>query len=330
MTTHLTHSSFLAIPQELTEHVLKFCEPRDLARFAATCRPLRDIVYNDNDQVVWRVSFLSHPFDDPRKALGSSQLSTAEIDWRSTLQRWLHAESALDNAAELGDEEEDRPIRTALRVLVAAVVSALPGREGTSENLRWVQSVLVNSPLFCTETSSPSRVVSAPGSGRQLVAQLRCYLALSSEDGETKESRVRLANLRSVSRCYVYDLRKYKSDTLWGPYTLDASGRLRVDWEHVRHIQNVVLMNLKDFPDSWKRVWPEWGLQSTRPYSAPDADKRKPWDWAGVEGKWRRVVCFMDYRSVSLPISQVSGLMHDSDYRDLFSTCTMTNLAKLV
>ncbi|GJE87834.1 F-box protein [Phanerochaete sordida] len=306
-------SSLLTIPQELTENVLKFCEPRDLARFAATCRPLRDIVYNDNDQVVWRVSFLSHPFDDPRQALGCARLTSAEVDWAGMLQQWLHAESVLlsrstvltavlneDNASELGDEDEDKPIRASLLTLLAAYNSALPGREGSSANLQWVESVLLRSALFAHESllPSPSRAVPAPDSAQQLIAQLQCYLALSNEDGQTKASKARLASLRSSSRCYVYDLRKYRSETLWGPYTLSANGRLRVNWEHVKHIQNVVLMNLRDFPDSWKRVWPSWGVQSVRPYSAPDAEKRKPWDWAGVEGKWRRVVCFMDYRDL--------------------------------
>lgn len=311
MTTYVVRLSFLTIPQELTEHVLRYCDPRDLARFAATCRPLHDIVYNDNDQVVWRVSFLSYPFDDPRKAIGHSHLSVVEMDWKGELQRRVQAESVLlarstamtavlneDSATEFGDDDEDRPIRAALRALVAAVTSALPGREGVSDNLNWVESVLVRSPLFISEAQASPRAPSTPGNARQLIDQLQCYLALSNEDGQTKASQSRLNNLRSASRCYIYDLRKYNSETLWGPYMLDAGRRLRVNWEHVRHIQNVVLLNLKDFPDSWKKVWPEWGVQSIRPYTAPGVDQRKPWDWAGVEGKWRRVVCFMDYRSV--------------------------------
>jgi len=38
------------------------------------------------------------------------------------------------------------------------------------------------------------------------------------------------------------------------------------------------------------------GLQAIRAYSAPGAAPGL--DWAGVEGTWRRYVCFMDYRDL--------------------------------
>lgn len=37
---------------------------------------------------------------------------------------------------------------------------------------------------------------------------------------------------------------------------------------------------------------------STRPYSSPNWDGRPPGDWAGVEGIWKRVISFMDYRDL--------------------------------
>lgn len=309
--------SLLTIPQELTEHVLKFCHPRDIARCAAACRPLHDIVYNANDQMLWRESLLSYPFDDPRKALGCPPSSSAEIDWRSEVQQRVEAENILrtrfdspilgvtvldhgEETVDLGDEEEDRPLRRALDTVISAIGSAPPGSTGSSFNLEWAESVLLKSPvfMFLTETPYPwlPRDMDNPDCTRQLFARLQSCLALSHEDGRTTASNKRLALLRSVSRCFVYDLRKYRQETYWGPYLLDGNRRLKVNWDHVRHIQNIVLLNLRDFPTSWKRVWPQWGIQSVRPYSAPGMDKRKPWDWAGVEGKWRRVVCFMDYR----------------------------------
>jgi hypothetical protein len=312
MTTFATHTSILTIPQELTEEVLKHCEPRDIARLAATCKPLWNIIYNENDQVIWRVSFLSL-FDDPRKALPNTLSVTTEMDWKRQLQQRIRAENVLadgrrtrlsdvtiEDSMPLEDPSEDRPIRDALRTLISAVASAVIGSEGISDNLSWVESVFLCSPLFTALSDLPSWPDrSIYGNAVQLIAQLQCYLALSHEDGKSKESERRLSHLRSTSRCYVYDLRKYKSETLWGPFLLDARRRLRVNWEHVRHIQNIVLMNLRDFPDVWNKLWPEWGIEATRPYSAPAVDMRKPWDWAGVEGKWRRVVCFMDYRFVS-------------------------------
>ena len=310
MAAFVSHASVQTIPQELTEHVLAYCEPRDLARLAATCRTLRDIVYNENDQVVWRNSFLSL-FDDPRKTLPTARADAPEVDWRGELQRRVRAENVLADKARarlsdvahedrMVDLNEDRPIHAALRTLVSAVFAAPPGSTDTSENLAWVESVFLRSPLFVdlVDQPNPWSGRSISGSAAQLVAQLQTYLALSYEDGKTKESQKRLVNVRTASRCFVYDLRKYQPETLWGPYLRDNRRRLKVNWEHVRHIQNVVLMNLRDFPESWKKIWPEWRIQSTRALSAPGIEKRKPWDWAGVEGKWRRVVCFMDYRFV--------------------------------
>ena len=314
--TLATQPFILTIPQEITEHILKFCDPEDLARFAATCRLFHDIVYNDGDQAVWRIAYLSYPFDDPHRSLGRSHLSNAEISWREEMQRRIEAQkvmsakadSAVLNATynldeltlDLGEDEEDRPLHRTLRTLVSVVGNAPLGSEGASSDLAWVKKVLLNSPFFKRVDQYSyrwlDRDLAKPDGSRQLMARLQSYLALSHEPGSDS---ARMDKLRTTSRCFVYDLRKYQSETRWGPYTLDAHRGLRANWEHVRHIQNVVLMNLRDFPHSWENVWPEWGIETTRPYSAPNVSNRKPWDWAGVEGKWRRVVCFMDYRSVS-------------------------------
>ena len=306
--------SVLSIPQELTEQILKYCEPRDFARLAATCKLLRNIIYNQNDQVVWRVAYLAL-FDDPRNALRNPYAMAEDPDWRGELQRRIRAENVfadrehplLNNtyADDLaGHPAEDQSIRDALNTLISAVASVPPGCESTSDSLAWVEGVLLNSLLskeLAAGISSRSDAQSNPDSTVQLVSQLWTYFALAHEDGASKASEERLNRLRTASRCFVYDLRKYRAETAWGPFLRDARGWLRVNWEHVRHIQNVVLMNLRDFPESWKKVWPEWGIQATRPYSAPGVEQRKPWDWAGVDGKWRRVVCFMDYRLVRLP-----------------------------
>ena len=115
-------------------------------------------------------------------------------------------------------------------------------------------------------------------------------------DGESEESHKRLQADRTASRCFVYNLRNYTRETLWGPYTTNGDGKVTVNWEHLEHIMNVVVMNVREVPNHWEEVWPTWGLESTRAYSAPHVRNRNPNDWAGVEGVWRRVVCFMDYR----------------------------------
>jgi len=40
------------------------------------------------------------------------------------------------------------------------------------------------------------------------------------------------------------------------------------------------------------------GYEKTAPYSAPGWNNRASGDWAGVEGTWKRVISFMDYRDL--------------------------------
>jgi hypothetical protein len=73
---------------------------------------------------------------------------------------------------------------------------------------------------------------------------------------------------------------------------------LIVAYVHLEAIVNVVLLNLQELPriGAWANTAPPAGLEATRAYSAPGKFTKK--DWAGVEGTWRRFVCFMDYRDL--------------------------------
>ncbi|KAI0651510.1 hypothetical protein C8Q79DRAFT_933753 [Trametes meyenii] len=88
---------------------------------------------------------------------------------------------------------------------------------------------------------------------------------------------------------------------------LTARGRRRrsrqtllVNWEHVEHIVNVVRLKLRDIPHPALGFdkKPLFTLDGLRAYSAVGSFERDPRDWAGVTGKWRRFVCFMDYRDL--------------------------------
>ena len=291
-----TKRYFLNIPQEVAEHVLKFCHARDVARFAETCREMRDLIYNGSDKYLWRELFLLYPFDDPRHAATPPAES---FDWKGELQRRVWAERVMRDLDILNKPNNDyinQQVIQALTTLVTAVRTALPGtvESGRQEsyNASWVTKVLKNSPIL-DDTS----LHSAEPAVAQLQALLRCFLGLSHQDGESEESDAYLQSVRTNSRCFVYDLRNYNAETFWGPYVVDKKrGEVVVNWKHLEDIMNVVIMNTREVPNHWDEIWPKWGVESTRPYSAPNTKNRKPKDWAGVEGLWRRVVCFMDYR----------------------------------
>ena len=238
------------------------------------------MVYGSNDQYLWRMLFLSFPFDDPRKSLEFQNVSPFSA-WRSLLQTRMWAEKVIRAGVCVS---LDRVY--ALRTLLSTVQGALPATEGsqgeTSHNLVWVERVLRESKLLETEPISPEI---------NLRARLHSYLAFSLENCGEGHSCARLRQRRLKSRSFLYDLRNYRADNGWGPYKPIGD----VNWVHAEAIINVVLMNVMEF---WIDTKPPLGLEATRAYSAPGCNNRKPADWAAVEGVWRRLVCFMDYRLV--------------------------------
>jgi hypothetical protein len=135
------------------------------------------------------------------------------------------------------------------------------------------------------------------------VEKLRAHLALSLDHSDDVGAEVpeRLRVLRKMSRAHVYDLRNYAREAHWGPFAHDGD---HVNWSHVNAIVTVITMNLRDFGVHWPKEFKPptmaQGLEACRPYSAPRGLKQCPFDWAGVEGHWMRIVCFCDYRYASL------------------------------
>lgn len=339
--------SLMEVPQDIIEHIIKFCCARDLSTLSQTCKTLYRIIYN-SDQYVWREAFLSYPFDDIRRSPVSrrltSSISSGEGDkyrapilcWKGHLQRRISAELLLRSKRDVGSiDGED--LLEALQTVTDAVRLATPGPFGDSgganpsHNLAWAQELLLSSTLFRDydvpelDRTVDSELDSLAYRLRQERARLRSYLTLSRETGESTDSTERLNEIRSASRCFVYNLRHYQDETRWGPYDAKRNERggwdVTVDWEHVEHIQNVVFMNLRDLPAHLGPPIPSFDMQAARPFSHPGYKDRNPRDWAGVEGVWCRVVCFMDYRCVPFGIMQCvhSCLPLCSD---LFGECT--------
>ncbi|KAL6299616.1 hypothetical protein BKA93DRAFT_829710 [Sparassis latifolia] len=280
-------SAMLFLPRELAERILIFCHPRDVSNFAQTCRGAHNLVYKSKDQYLWRELFLELPFDDLRKAVLPFGAKKVDFDWKMELQRRIEAEKVAQSAIE--GPAFTRALQTFMSVIETALpATATPGTDST--NLLWLDGVLQKCAFH---------YFLVPSSERQLHGRLRAYLALWHENGDTDESRRRLNVLRRTSRCYVYDLRKYEEETLWGPYVVGEKG-IKVNWEHMEHIVTVVAMKLRELPLLALQIYgyPVPGLGGLRAYSAPHSFSRKAHDWAGVSGVWRRFVCFMDYRDL--------------------------------
>ncbi|KAJ7225896.1 hypothetical protein GGX14DRAFT_422797 [Mycena pura] len=271
------HKSLFSIPLEILEHILLFCSPRDVARFAGSCRFCEDLVYRAADQYFWRQLFLVL-FDDPRHAINPPNTDLSSFDWKGELVQRMRAERV---AFATGPASIDR--RSVLETLVSVAQQALPmsrAGDGTpaSNNVEWLDNVLRNTDIL----ESPFLPSEA-----QFGDRLKTCMALSLKE-ETEDNVEELRDLRTRSRCFVYDLQNYHVGNHWGPFHLDGE----VNWIHMNHIINVVTSNLRECPEPL----PPHGLEATRAHSAPGPYSAD--DWAGVEGTWQRYVCFMDYRAL--------------------------------
>ncbi|THH12835.1 hypothetical protein EW146_g7328 [Bondarzewia mesenterica] len=309
-------SLFLSIPPEVTEHLLAFCHPRDVAAFSQTCHKAHALVYNPTDQYLWRHLFLSYPFDDPRRSINASNTlssdpkaltsapETFSPDWRHELQRRVHAEAIAHHG---GDRHE------LFDVFLDAISNAAPldsgNRTKPSATLTWVHNLLSTTPIL-----NLFPILSE----FQKLSHLHALLALSLTPGHGASASDRLRLLRRSSRTYVYDLRNYTEQGQWGPF---CEGADRVDWMHVHAIVATIAMNLREFGAHWPRkFWPPAlveGLEATRAYSASEVFKRSERDWAGVEGYWMRIVCFCDYRDlIRFNASGCRPAFFDDDYEE--------------
>jgi hypothetical protein len=283
------------LPPELTERTLSLCHPKDVAAYSQTCRRAYILVYRSSDQYLWRTLFLGYPFDDPRLTNGSSPSPPLhpKVDWRAKLQRRVRAE-------QIARRDGDR--RECVDVLLECIREVAPCAPGeSSHNVSWATTVLTIKEstwieqflrLGLVESLSPEHLRVASESEK-----LRAHLALSLDQGVGIDAPEELKILRRMSRAHVYDLRNYTGETQWGPFT--NSGDC-VNWGHINANVTVIAMNLRDFGVHWPREFrPQatiMGLEACRAYSAPGTLKRSHLDWAGVEGRWLRIVCFCDYR----------------------------------
>ncbi|KAJ3714002.1 hypothetical protein DFJ43DRAFT_1007917 [Lentinula guzmanii] len=284
MATASESTRLLSIPAELIHHILAFCLPTDVANFSKICRLSFDLVYSGNDQFLWRELFLNN-YDDPRKAIRTLTLDEVSFlkpfDWKYELQSRTEAEIIARHALRAEPNERQRVLETFISAALQALPTSRTTEDQPSLNLQWLDRVLRETRMLTqlqTETQAHSR--------------LRAYISLSHDPSTDEDSRKAVAARRIDSRCFVYDIRNYRNVNYWGPFLANGS----VNWTHVEHLANVVLTNLRELPGSWAATVPPSGLENTRAFSAPGPYSDT--DWAGVEGTWRRYVCFMDYRDL--------------------------------
>ncbi|OCB86186.1 hypothetical protein A7U60_g6775 [Sanghuangporus baumii] len=287
-------TSIFDIPQEITEHALVHAEPRDVASFAQTCRTARALVYDQRDQHLWRRLFLEQPYDDPRRSASfafhsdsDSDPDSGSIDWKRALQQRVYAMRIVQKIA-----THPLELATALSALISVArhVPPMPEQSDESKDLIWLNNLVRENNVFGLTAPEHKWTFEE----HQRIAELWTYIGW--RDSVINRNGAELLDVRNQARTFVYDMRKYARENSWGPFISDKSGS--INWTHIEAVITVIYCNLMDLNDLWPDTRPPARLDAIRAYSAPKSHQRDPRDWAGVEGAWRRYVCFMDYRDL--------------------------------
>ncbi|KAG9104902.1 hypothetical protein FRC06_006727 [Ceratobasidium sp. 370] len=247
--------------------------------------------------------------------------SSATFQWRDQVQRRTQTEKFLDRFGQSYDASSDKmslrrfnSLATLLSVL--ATTPSASAAHTRSRNLAWVDKILsparFTPEYFVKHFVHDSDVRQPLTTDRQLTAQLQVhFLTLPARDAIPPET---LALARLNARAYVYNIQNYRPERWHGPFMIDAAGIMQPNWVHLAACQWVILANLQQRRDLLRRQ------QIGRGYPVPPLGAEAAWgggakavvagrkanpsrltrdgidDWAGVEGVWRRIVCFMDYR----------------------------------
>ncbi|RPD77628.1 hypothetical protein L226DRAFT_458664 [Lentinus tigrinus ALCF2SS1-7] len=278
------------LPSEVVEEILLLLDPRDVAQFAQTCSDYHALVYDQEDQHLWRELYLQQPFDDPRRTVTSLGRPVSAIDWKTELQRIMRVQTVLTRGPmEFSPEERCNVLRTLIRLVNNVIPATHVDSIDPSPNHAWVTVMVRASPILEVDYSSTD----ISSEEKQLRARLHTYYGITLDDR-------RLAQ-RNASRVFVYAMRNYKWDNEFGPFMMDGSGR--VNWVHVRAIHHVMSMH----------IVPELDPEQEDPEAFTLFPMSMPWtlsiipngvnldevrDWAGVTGRWQCSFCFCDHREL--------------------------------
>ena len=277
----------LDIPQEILEQIFAELDPLDVSTLSCTCRAFFDIVYDPNNQQLWRKLYLAQPLDDPRSCVNVlGQPIVGSIDWRFRLQNIMRARTFVMQRSLWKSEERLRILRTLLEVACNVIPIPTIDSDRISLSQAWIYTLLRKTTFLDQDGFD----LQSTSEERQLHAQLHVYFGLTTQDYQPRR--------RVESRSCVYAMRNYTNENEFGPFMMDRSGR--VNWEHVLAIHHVVSMHLissSSNPETLPSIF-HLSQPFCQPIIPPDVGLDLTGDWAGVEGLWRCSFCFCDHRDL--------------------------------
>jgi hypothetical protein len=262
----MTHFSTFSIPSEVIEGILCHTDPVDVAAFSQTSKAYHDVVYNPDDQKLWRELYLKLPLDDPRECintLGKSQRGLS-VDWKTELQDFVRASQVVMDQTRLREGE----LITILQTLIRLATHFKSLQDGKSSNLQWITKNLLRGSNFLRYGE---QTVLSPGE-EAMMAKLRILAGCTEADYATEAG--------NKSRAYVYDLGNYSAQTGWGPFRDPFADS--TNWRLLRAVHHLISIHVKEPNELIDEVPPYAMLLQGPEPPMPEFSG----DWAGIEGPW--------------------------------------------
>ncbi|CAE6462036.1 unnamed protein product [Rhizoctonia solani] len=259
------------------------------------------------------------PDEDPQPQSGTSSeplngkgAHPTQFRWHDQVQRRISAEIFLSklglSSCILEAKIPSRRYRSIHTIL--SILDTTPSASSTfthSRNIAWLEKLLRQSnfstEFFMRHFLHDADVEQSNTEDRQLTAELQVYFF--STEHKLAPAQARLSRLNA--RAYVYNIQNYKEEGWHGPWRMTERG-MEPNWIHLAACQRVVLENLAqrkvighNYPTPPTGAAAVWGggskaMATARKNNPSRLSENGFYDWAGAEGVWRRLVCFMDYR----------------------------------
>ncbi|CCO26863.1 hypothetical protein BN14_00895 [Rhizoctonia solani AG-1 IB] len=248
----------------------------------------------------------------PAELLDENGRPPTRFRWRDQVERRTAAEIFLSKLGLSSCVNEEKiPARRYRNIrTVLSVLEATPSASSTltpSRNIAWLTKLLRPSNFsteFLMRHFMHDPDIEQPASEDcQLTAELQVLLFNAENKLPLELARTSRVN----ARAYVYNIQNYRQEGWHGPWRMTERG-MEPNWVHLAACQRVIIENLAqrrtighNYPMPPTGPEAVWGSSSKAMSTAlknnPSRINEKGInDWAGVEGVWRRLVCFMDYR----------------------------------
>lgn len=132
------------LPLEIVEFILALCDPVDVAAFSQTSSLYRSLVYETEDEHLWRSLYLSQPFDDPRNCVDFLGERRKNVKWIEELQKIIRARNLLKDTErdDFPPDERCEVLETLWHMASHVVPTNRAFSEEISDNHIWVAATL--------------------------------------------------------------------------------------------------------------------------------------------------------------------------------------------